>query len=305
MCFGNWTGFLKTKNFPENNQNAYKTLILENGQRWQFIFKNGVLSPVSRFCNLLNLASAKQEKGIQFPFYPPQEKAPYTFFDLTRDTLARFQWLKNVDPHETISIVETEGRPLTELSLVRDMTLIAEAIALWNEMAGGLLVHGVMVESRGQAVIFAGGTGAGKTTAARKMPDETWKKHSDDRTLITKNRTGDYFAHPWPGAKAFPRYEIRYDAEASFPLKAVVMLEKDSANKVEKLQPIHATALLKGVVDQALALPDLSTHPEGVGKMLKTRFENLTAFVQRVPLYKLRFNLTDPFWESIEALLRK
>lgn len=259
----------------------------------------------SRINTLLNLQQCcgkdDLENTIVFPFFPLLADGAYTFFDFTRDTLDYFHWLKEQPTERAIFFQEPESTGCYDV--LANVSVICRTIAVRNELAGGFLVHGVMLAHQQGAVILAGASGGGKTTAARRMPDESWQKCSDDLTLVVKDTQGNYFAHPWPGVKAYHQYELCYDTERGIPLQGLFFLVQDAEVQIKPTKPIKAIAMLQRVAEQALELPDPSIDPEGVGELRALRLKNVSDFVRKVPTYELFLNMADPFWQDIEALL--
>ena len=278
---------------------------LENQNRWILIDPENSDPSINRVKKLLNLSltSEKTKDGILFPFFPYKISGySYTFFDLTRDRLKYFNWLRKIKNNEKI-ILESVN-PSTGNTDLENIALICDLIALRNETCGGFLVHGIMLKYQEKAIILAGPSGIGKTTAACKMSDH-WEICSDDLTLIVKgsDNNNNYYAHPWPGSKAYRHNEIRYNASCGVRLKNLFFIIHNTKVRIEKVNVIRALAMLKGVAEDAMALPDPSIDPKNVGVMIENRFHNLAEFVQKVPIYELHLNKTDLFGKEIEKLL--
>lgn len=100
-------------------------------------------------------------------------------------------------------------------------------------------VHACGVSDRGRMLLFAGQSGAGKTTTAR-----LWTRHtrarilSDDRVLLIPGRAGVRAAGtPWHGAGRFARHE-------NVPLDALFFLEQATASTIRPIAPPEAAARL-------------------------------------------------------------
>ena len=108
--------------------------------------------------------------------------------------------------------------------------------ALFNE---AMIIHSAAVNHNGEGILFCGVPGAGKSTQSR-----LWQKvynaealNNDQPRVVFEN--GKAFVHgtPWSGKE--PCYK-----NESYPIKAIVFIEKAPYEKVEKLSILEAYALL-------------------------------------------------------------
>ncbi len=280
-----------------------RILTFENGNRWCFRSKfqiDGISERASRMLNL-PLLEVDLSECVKYPYYPFVYKKPYTFFDYTKNYLDIFRWLSEQTEESLLSLDDFKFDDLYDLRL--QLNSISRAVAVRNELYGGILLHGIMLEYENKAIILAGESGIGKTTATSRVPDQTWKKHSDDLTLIVRDREGNYFAHPWPGTKAYNYYEICYESTKGIPLSAIFFLMPNDEVEIKPLSTLESFALMQEVADQAMALPDPSIDPKGVGEIRKRRLKSIAKLIEKVPNYHLHLNKSDPFWENIERLL--
>jgi hypothetical protein len=149
---------------------------------------------------------------------------------------------------------------------------------------GGLLVHAASAVRNGRAFLFAGVSGAGKTTMSRLAPP--------DATLLTDEisylrRDGDgYMAYgtPFAGELAKPGENVRA------PLGALYLLAKGDANSIE---PVGAAEAARALLESILFFAHDS---ELVGRV----FESACELVSRVPVYRLTFFPDARVWELIQ-----
>jgi hypothetical protein len=158
---------------------------------------------------------------------------------------------------------------------------IAHSLVLAEE--GGFLIHAASAARRGCAFLFAGVSGAGKTTISRLAPA--------DATLLTDEvsyvrRTGaGYRAYGTPFAGEL----ARLGANVSAPLKTVFLLEQGSVNRVEKVEELAAArALLRHILFFA-------HDPE----LVKRVFDSALRFASQVRVSKLIFKPEASVWDLI------
>ncbi len=280
------------------------SLELENENRWLFSFSTHKTPWIERVSTLLMISETKdfynKDAYEFFPGLALEENNSFTFFDHYRQQIKIYKWLNKLQ-RDAVIIVEDETEK--NFDIVANMHTLLTSIALRNEVNGGFLVHGIMLEHEKGSIILAGASGVGKTTAATRTPDDKWKKRSDDLTMVVKGIDGNYYAHPWPGTKAYLQYEIHYDTQKGVKLKSLFFLVQKAERHIKQTELLNAIAMLQRVTMQAMNLPDPSVDPKNVGEMRKNRLSNLAEFITKVPTYELHLNKTDPFWEDIETLV--
>lgn len=148
---------------------------------------------------------------------------------------------------------------------------------------GGLLVHAASAVRNGRAFLFAGVSGAGKTTISRLAPS--------DVTLLTDEisylrRDGDsYMAYGTPFAGELAKVGENVQA----PLAALYLLQQGPQNAIERVSEGEAVrALLKNVLFFAKD-----------SELVRMVFESACELVRRVPVYRLTFVPDERVWELI------
>ncbi len=152
---------------------------------------------------------------------------------------------------------------------------------------GGFLLHAASTICDGQAFLFSGISGAGKTTMTRLAPP--------DVTLLTdeisylRPSAGGYaaFGTPFAGELA------RAGENCSAPVAALFFLEKGRENRVDDLPPAEAVRrLMRNILffaeDKAL-----------VEQLLATACD----FVDRVPIRRLTFYPDARVWDHIREFV--
>jgi hypothetical protein len=182
---------------------------------------------------------------------------------------------------------------------------VTQVVALRAVWSGGVLIHGALAELRGAGVILAGKSGAGKSTACRRLPPP-WNALCDDTCLVARDTRDGYQVHPWPSASVLLGADRSAppDISRSLPVKAVCMLEQAPADGIRPVGPGEAACLLAETAAQALLLLPERMDPDGELRALRLKiFDNLCSLVKNTPVYRLRLTLTGRFWELLEGIL--
>jgi len=161
-------------------------------------------------------------------------------------------------------------RPVFALDYPLDELLIHHRSA----REGGLGLHACGVVRDGQALLFCGVSGSGKTTTAR-----LWSRHararvlSDDR-IVVRQRGRGYWAYgtPWHG-------EGRFASALARPLAGVFFLRHGDRSRATPLSPGVAAALLL-----ARSFP-----PAWDAAAMRRVLDTCARLAQAVPCYELSF----------------
>jgi hypothetical protein len=148
---------------------------------------------------------------------------------------------------------------------------------------GGFLVHAASVIRNGRAFLFAGVSGAGKTTISRLAPA--------DATLLTDEisyvrREGSQYlgcGTPFAGELA------RVGENQSAPLSALFLLEKGPRNRIETVALSEAIRLL---------LRNILFFAEDA-ELVNLVFRSACEFVEKVPVRRLIFAPDQRVWKMI------
>jgi len=178
------------------------------------------------------------------------------------------------------------------------------AVAHAIQQRGGILIHGILVEFQGQGIILAGPGIAGKTTASMRLPFP-WRSLSDDAVLIAPDGHGRYFAHPWPAWRRF--YSDGpggvWNISACVPLKGFYFLFQTPEDKLDRLSPGQATAMLIESAEQANRAFDRRRSPAETVENHRQQFSIVCSLAEKLPSYRLRLTLTGEFRKLIEESL--
>jgi len=162
---------------------------------------------------------------------------------------------------------------------------ITHSLVLAGE--GGFLLHAASAIRNNRAFLFAGVSGAGKTTMSRLAPPDATVL-TDEISYIrraTNRSTHDYvaFGTPFAGELA------RVGANTSAPLEALYLLVQGPENRIEPISKIDAArAIMRHVLFFA-------EEKELVAKV----FDSVLEFVSRVTVAQLIFTPDARAWELI------
>jgi hypothetical protein len=148
---------------------------------------------------------------------------------------------------------------------------------------GGFLVHAASAVRNGKAFLFAGVSGAGKTTISRLAPPDA-AVLTDEISYVRREGEG-YRAYGTPFAGEL----ARVGENVSAPLAALYLLAQGPKNKIEAVDKAEAArALLTNILFFA-------EDPQAVIPV----FESACDFVSRVPVKRLTFVADARVWEMI------
>jgi hypothetical protein len=148
---------------------------------------------------------------------------------------------------------------------------------------GEFLVHAASAIRNGRAFLFAGVSGAGKTTISRLAPADATLL-TDEISYVRKSPSG-YDAHGTPFAGEL----ARLGAHCSAPLAALYLLRQGPENRIDEVDPAAATqALLRNILFFARD-----------AELVQSVFEGACEFVQRVPVRQLTFRKDATVWDLL------
>jgi hypothetical protein len=239
------------------------------------------------------------------------------YTDFLRTNFITHKNSQNKKPNLTIFINDNYGIPFTnyDVSIVKgdnkirykrsdylievDHTFHQASISVHNELAlkhalmnlysafleyhnWGLLVHSSCAIEYGAAHLFAGHSGAGKSTVARLSKPRSLL--SDEASILKITEDGvTVFDSPF-------RSELKpANLQHSFPLKSIQLLKQAEQN--ERIPLTHADALIH-LIDKVFYWPHCAKETSRIFQLLKL-------LVEQVPIYELHFQKNNRFWELI------
>ncbi len=148
---------------------------------------------------------------------------------------------------------------------------------------GGFLVHASSAIRNGRAFLFAGVSGAGKTTISRLAPADAILL--TDEISYVRRETDEYYAYgtPFAGEMAKPGENARA------PLGGLFLLAQGPENRIEDVPAAEAAAALLACI------LFFAEDPELVAAV----FRSACDFVERVPVKRLTFYPDQRVWDLI------
>jgi len=148
---------------------------------------------------------------------------------------------------------------------------------------GGFLLHSASAIRNGKAFLFAGVSGAGKTTISRLAPADVTLL--TDEISYVRKRGDAYVAYGTP----FTGELAKLGENTSAPLSALYLLSQGPENRIDRISAAEAGREL---------LANLLFFAEDE-ELVHRVFEAACNFVDRVPVYRLTFLPDARVWELI------
>jgi hypothetical protein len=143
-----------------------------------------------------------------------------------------------------------------------------------------MLMHAASVVREGRALVFAGASGAGKTTIAGLAPEGV--RVLSDEVSYLRPGGGGYVAHGTPFAGEL----ARSGENVSAPLEAIYLLGQGPRHRVDPVAPAEAVrAILANVLFFAEDAP-----------LVRSVFEGAVRLAERVPVRRLTFRPDAGVW---------
>ena len=148
---------------------------------------------------------------------------------------------------------------------------------------GGLLVHSASAVRNGKAFLFAGVSGAGKTTISRLAPADTTLL--TDEISYVRPQNGGYtaFGTPFTGELA------KLGENVSAPVEALYLLAQGPENRIDPVAPGEAA---RSVLANVLFFAEDE-------ELVQAVFHSVFEFVSRVRVSRLTFVPDARVWELI------
>ncbi|MGA8224855.1 MAG: hypothetical protein WB780_24645 [Candidatus Acidiferrales bacterium] len=233
-----------------------------------------------RYAGFLN-PSAQPANEFRIHLYPPPAISPDEDAHVSRhDSIWRFQrgdFRAEWDAKSRRGHVHQSANPYaidTVLRITHSLVLAAKS---------GFLVHAASAVRNGRAFLFAGASGAGKTTMASLAPKDALLL-TDEISYVRRQEAGYIaFGTPFTGELAKSGENI------SAPVAALYLLAKGPKNSIE---PVARTEAARALLSNILFFAE---DPEFVELV----FQSACEFVGLVPVFRLTFVPDARVWEMI------
>jgi len=185
------------------------------------------------------------------------------------------QW----NPESGRGTVRQSANPYAIDSVLR----IVHTLLLARE--GGFLLHAASAVRDGEAHIFTGRSGAGKTTLSRLAPSDV-SLLSDEVSYVRKSSQG-YIAYGTPFAGEL----AKAGENISAPISAVYSLVQGPENRLEPMDGAEAVrTMMRNILFFA---KDEAT--------VQSVFKSACAFAAEIPMYRMIFTRSSEAWGMIGA----
>lgn len=201
----------------------------------------------------------------------------------SRWRIERGDFRADLDPVARHGHIRQSENPYSIDSVLR----IVHTLALARE--GGFLMHSASAIINDKAFLFAGVSGAGKTTISRLAPAAS-RLLSDEVSYVRRQR-GGYVAYGTPFAGEL----ARSGENVSAPLGAIYLLEKGPGNLVS---PVGAAEAARAILANVLFFAEDEALVQAV-------FAAALDLVERVPVRRLAFAPDARVWELLEREARR
>jgi hypothetical protein len=148
---------------------------------------------------------------------------------------------------------------------------------------GSFLLHAASAIRKGRAFLFAGVSGAGKTTISRLAPPDATLLTDEISYVRKQGNSYVAFGTPFTGELA------KLGENVSAPIAALYLLQQGPENRIG---PVPAADAMRGVLANLLFFAEDQ-------ELVKLAFHAACEFVSRVPVSRLTFLPDSRVWEMI------
>ncbi|HTS34795.1 MAG TPA: hypothetical protein VMH04_03925 [Candidatus Solibacter sp.] len=194
-----------------------------------------------------------------------------------RWSLRRGDFLAEWEPASRTGKIRQTANPYSIDAVLR----IVHSLVLARR--GGFLLHSASAVRNGKAFLFAGVSGAGKTTISRLAPPDATLL-TDEISYVRKESSG-YIAHGTP----FTGELARLGENISAPVAALYLLAQGPYNRIDLIAPADAA---RGLLANVLFFAEDE-------ELVQSIFHSAFDFVSRVPVSRLTFVPDSRVWELI------
>lgn len=157
-------------------------------------------------------------------------------------------------------------------------------------LSNGILIHASFIKWNNKAILFCGPSGVGKSTQASLWTEyENAELINGDRAALRLTDEGwNGYGLPYAGSSGVYK-------NTKVPLEAIVVLEKDTENSIEKLDSISAVRYL---------YPEITIH-RWDKDFVSINWEHCMKLLSQIPVYKLKCRIDEGAVEVLKQELTK
>lgn len=228
-------------------------------------------------------AEAQAEFDFDVELLPSTFRSPDVDLSVTlrsgRWVLDRGDFFAEWEPVARRGIIRQTANPYSIDAVLRIMHTLVLA------KQGGFLLHSASAIRNGKAFLFAGVSGAGKTTISRLAPMDATLLTDEISYVRKRDKDKDYvaFGTPFTGELA------KLGENCSAPVAALFLLAQGAENRIE---PVAAAEAGRGLLANMLFFAEDQ-------ELVHWAFKAACDFVDRVPVYRLTFVPDARVWELI------
>jgi hypothetical protein len=225
--------------------------------------------------------SERAEMEFDIELSPPAFADPEADVRVTRHQgrwrLTRGDFLAEWEPAARRGWIRQSANPYSIDAVLR----IVHTLVLARQ--GGFLLHSASVIRNGKAFLFAGVSGAGKTTISRLAPPDV--ALLTDEISYVRRQADSYvaFGTPFTGELA------KLGENTSAPIVAIYLLAQGPENRID---PIPAGEAARSLLANVLFFAEDE-------ELVRSAFHSAFEFISRVPAMRLTFVPDSRVWELI------
>lgn len=214
---------------------------------------------------------------LAIPSIPDRDAEVQVTHRMGRWSLVRGDFRAEWDPASRTGRIRQSANPYSIDAVLR----IVHTLVLARQ--GGFLMHSASAVRNGRAFLFAGVSGAGKTTISRLAPPDATLL-TDEISYVRKLDNGYVaFGTPFTGELA------KLGENVSAPVAALYLLAQGPENRIDPIPPGEAARSL---------LANVLFFAEDE-ELVQSTFHSAFEFVNRVPVSRLTFVPDARVWELI------
>lgn len=163
---------------------------------------------------------------------------------------------------------------------------------------GGFPLHAGLISD---GILFAGSSGAGKSTCCKRSPIQTL---ADDTSLIIL-QDNHYRAHPWVSWGDYIQRDMNtiFEVQNHVPIRAIFLIEKAAKTEILEIKKVEAIKKLFDLSFERIYLNVRNMKDTNRIKINTKLFNNICNLIKVIPVYRLGVSLEGEFWKETERVI--